>query len=84
MYNAEEFPMFPELQTLNKLDISIVNIVNSMKKITPCAAMSIGATVVFITMVSKMKTLIAIVSQIDSTKLEQHFLSLRTKKTSLI
>ncbi|MDY0321590.1 MAG: DNA polymerase III subunit beta [Arcobacteraceae bacterium] len=35
MYNAEEFPLFPELQKLNKLEINIVNLVNSMKKITP-------------------------------------------------
>ncbi len=35
MYNAEEFPLFPELQKLNKLEINIVNLINSMKKITP-------------------------------------------------
>ena len=35
MYNADEYPQFPELYNLQKLDINIINLINSVKKITP-------------------------------------------------
>jgi len=35
MYNANEYPSFPQLDNLTTLDINIINIINSIKKITP-------------------------------------------------
>lgn len=35
MYDANEYPTFPELNNLKKLDINIINLINSVKKITP-------------------------------------------------
>lgn len=35
MYNPSEFPSFPELNNLNKLEIDTVSLINSIKKITP-------------------------------------------------
>ena len=35
MYDANEYPAFPELENLNKLDINTINLINSIKKITP-------------------------------------------------
>ncbi len=35
MYNANEYPKFPILDNLKDIDISIMNLINSIKKITP-------------------------------------------------
>ena len=35
MYDANEYPSFPDLQNLHTLDINTVNLINSIKKITP-------------------------------------------------
>ena len=35
MYNADEYPLFPQLDNLKELDINIINLINSIKKITP-------------------------------------------------
>jgi len=35
MYDANEYPSFPDLNNLKQLDINIVNLINSIKKITP-------------------------------------------------
>ena len=35
MYDANEYPSFPSLGNLNKLDISTMNLINSVRKITP-------------------------------------------------
>ena len=35
MYNADEYPSFPNEQNLNSLDINTLNLINSIKKITP-------------------------------------------------
>ena len=35
MYDANEYPSFPDLNDLKKLDINIVNLIDSIKKITP-------------------------------------------------
>jgi len=35
MYDANEYPNFPEQNNLNQLDINTVNLINSIKKITP-------------------------------------------------
>ncbi len=35
MYDANEYPSFPQLTNLKQLDINIINLINSIKKITP-------------------------------------------------
>jgi DNA polymerase-3 subunit beta len=35
MYNANEYPNFPDKKDLNSLDINTINLINSIKKITP-------------------------------------------------
>ena len=35
MYNPDEFPSFPELNNLNKLEVDTVSLINCIKKITP-------------------------------------------------
>jgi len=35
MYNANEYPPFPELNDLKKLDINTINLITNIKKITP-------------------------------------------------
>jgi DNA polymerase-3 subunit beta len=35
MYDANEYPSFPQLENLNPLDINTINLINSIKKITP-------------------------------------------------
>jgi len=35
MYDANEYPSFPELENLNSLEINTINLINSIKKITP-------------------------------------------------
>jgi DNA polymerase-3 subunit beta len=35
MYDANEYPSFPDLNDLKQLDINIVNLIDSIKKITP-------------------------------------------------
>ena len=35
MYDANEYPSFPQLEDLKKLDINTISLINSIKKITP-------------------------------------------------
>ncbi|MDX9744491.1 MAG: DNA polymerase III subunit beta, partial [Arcobacteraceae bacterium] len=35
MYDANEYPNFPNMETLHKIDINIINVINSIKNITP-------------------------------------------------
>lgn len=35
MYDANEYPSFPQLENLNPLNINTINLINSIKKITP-------------------------------------------------
>jgi DNA polymerase-3 subunit beta len=35
MYDANEYPSFPKLENLNPLEINTINLINSIKKITP-------------------------------------------------
>lgn len=35
MYNADEYPSFPNNSSLNRLDINTINLINSIRKITP-------------------------------------------------
>ncbi|MEA3289871.1 MAG: DNA polymerase III subunit beta [Campylobacterota bacterium] len=35
MYNAEEYPMFPNMENLKSLEINTINLINSIRKITP-------------------------------------------------
>ncbi len=35
MYEASEYPSFPVMENLKQLDINIINLINSVKKITP-------------------------------------------------
>ncbi|MEA3353442.1 MAG: DNA polymerase III subunit beta [Campylobacterota bacterium] len=35
MYNAEEYPMFPNMDNLKSLEINTINLINSIRKITP-------------------------------------------------
>jgi DNA polymerase-3 subunit beta len=35
MYDANEYPDFPNMKTLHKIDVNIINVINSIKNITP-------------------------------------------------
>jgi DNA polymerase-3 subunit beta len=35
MYDANEYPNFPNMETLHKIDVNIINVINSIKNITP-------------------------------------------------
>ncbi|MDD2697408.1 MAG: DNA polymerase III subunit beta [Arcobacteraceae bacterium] len=35
MYDANEYPDFPNMETLHKIDVNIINVINSIKNITP-------------------------------------------------